>query len=146
MGERPGGRRRSRAAVAVVTVVVAATAVSVGPRLALASFLDTATASGAWSVSTETLQPPSGLTSTGCLLGTVTLTWSASPSTWATGYEVRWSTTDGGPYDGGPLTTTLLTQQVSGLSALTTYHFVVRAYRGAWFSANSNQHTASCLA
>ena len=100
---------------------------------------------GGWSVTTETLQPPTNLTSAGCLLGTVTLTWEASPSEWATGYEVRWSTTNGGPYNLGPLTTTLLTQQVTGLSALTTYYFVVRATRGAWFSVNSNQHTASCL-
>ena len=145
MGERGGDRRRRRTAGAVVTAVVATSVLAVGPRFALASFLDTATASGGWSVTTETLQPPTGLTSTGCLLGTVTLTWSASPSGWATGYEVRWSTTNGGPYDRGPLTTTLLTQQVTGLSALTTYYFVVRATRGAWFSANSNQHTASCL-
>lgn len=143
MGERP--RQRRGTAGAVVTAVVVTSVLAVVPRLALASFLDTATASGGWSVTTETLQPPTGLTSAGCLLGTVTLTWSASPSAWATGYEVRWSTTSGGPYDGGPLTTTLLTQQVSGLSALTTYHFVVRATRGAWFSANSDQHTAACL-
>lgn len=145
MGEGGGRRHRRGTAGGVVTAVVAVSVLAVGPRLALASFLDTASASGGWSVTTETLQPPTGLTSTGCLLGTVTLTWSASPSAWATGYEVRWSTTNGGPYDRGPLTTTLLTRTVGGLSALTTYYFVVRATRGAWFSANSNQHTASCL-
>lgn len=145
MGERGGDRRRRRTAGAVATAVVATSVLAVGPRFALASFLDTATASGGWSVTTETLQPPTNLTSAGCLLGTVTLTWEASPSEWATGYEVRWSTTNGGPYNRGPLTTTLLTQQVTGLSALTTYYFVVRATRGAWFSVNSNQHTASCL-
>lgn len=128
MGERGGDRRRRRTAGARRP----------GPT-------SPPRPSGGWSVTTETLQPPTGLTSAGCLLGTVTLTWEASPSEWATGYEVRWSTTNGGPYNLGPLTTTLLTQQVTGLSALTTYYFVVRATRGAWFSVNSNQHTASCL-
>lgn len=135
-------RRRTAPAVAVA---VAVAGLAVGPRLALAAYLDTATASGAWTVTTETLQPPSGLTSGGCLLGTVTLTWNASPTTWAEGYQVRWSTSNGGPYNLGPLTTALTTRAVTGLSALTTYYFVVRAYRGAWFSANSNQHSATCL-
>lgn len=134
-----------RARAGAVGVAIAVVALAVGPRLALASFLDTATAGGTWTVTTETLQPPTGLTSAGCLLGTVTLTWNASPTTWAEGYEVRWSTSNGGPYTSGPLTTTLTTKAVSGLSILTTYYFVVRAYRGAWFSTNSNQHSATCV-
>lgn len=144
MGERrlPS---RWRTGPAVATAVAATAVLAVGPRLALASFLDTATASSGLTVSAETLQPPSGLGSTGCLLGTVTLTWTATPTTWAEGYEVRWSTTSGGPYTSGPLTTPLTTRQVTGLTILTTYHFVVRAYRGGWFSAYSNQHSASCL-
>lgn len=138
-------RARWRTVPAAAAVLVAAAVLAVGPRLALASFLDAPAADAGWTVTTETVQPPTGLTSGGCLLGAVTLTWSASPTSWIDGYEVRWSKTNGGPYDLGPLTTPLLTKEVTGLSALTTYYFVVRAYRGAWFSANSNQHSAACL-
>ena len=126
------------------TAVVAAVAVlcGVGAPGAMAAFLDGATAQS--TMSTGTLQAPTGLTSGLCLLGSVTLTWSDAPGTLATGYEVRWSTTNGGPYTTGSATTLLTTRTVTGLSPLTTYHFVVRSTAGNWRSANSNQRSVSC--
>ncbi|MGQ0521233.1 MAG: fibronectin type III domain-containing protein [Actinomycetota bacterium] len=136
------GRRRRRRLVAMLAAVVM-TGVSVVPaRWALASFLDPATATS--TMSTDTLAAPSNLTSGLCLLGSVTLSWTASPSTWADGYEVRWGTTSGGPYTTGSTTTALLTTTVTGLSILTTYYFVVRAYDGAWRSPDAPQLAVPC--
>lgn len=140
-GRRPPAGRRS--GPAVVTAVVALLLSIVGAPLAVASFLDGGTAAG--TMSAATLEPPSGLTSGTCLLGSVTLSWTATPSTWADGYEIRWSRTSGGPYTTGSTTSTLTTAVVSGLSLLTTYYFVVRAYDGNWRSVNSNQRTVSCV-
>lgn len=136
---RPAVRRR-----AAVAVVAAATLFSlIGASVAGASFLDNASASG--TLAAATLQAPSALTSGTCLLGSVTLSWTATPSTWADGYEIRWSTTNGGPYTTGSTTSVLPTKVITGLSLLTTYYFVVRAYDGNWRSANSNQRTVGCV-
>ena len=111
-------------------------------RLAVASFLTGATATG--TLSTDTLAPPANLTAGLCLLGSVTLSWTASASSWADGYEVRWGTSSTGPYTGGPVTTALTTTTVSGLSLLTTYHFVVRAYDGNWRSTHAGPRSVAC--
>src|SRR5687767_79596 len=106
MADRARRAVRRRAAVAVVA---AATLFSlVGASVAGASFLDNAAASG--TLAAATLQAPSGLTSGTCLLGSVTLSWTATPSTWADGYEIRWSTTNGGPYTTGSTTSVLPTK------------------------------------
>ena len=139
MGRRP----LSRPAIAVAaSVVIVAAGVAAAPR-ALAGFVDGASAVG--TMSTATLQPPSNLTSGACLVGSVTLTWTSTPSTWADGYEIRWSKTNGGPYTTGSATSVLPTAVITGLSLLTTYYFVVRAYDGNWRSVNTAQRTVSCV-
>lgn len=109
---------------------------------ALASFLDGAAATSTFS--TDTLMPPSGLNAGLCLLGSVTLSWTATPSSWADGYEVRWGTTSGGPYTAGSSTSVLPTKTITGLSLLTTHYFVVRAYDGNWRSAFTSQRAVGC--
>ncbi len=139
---RPGGRRaRPRRAVLAASLIAVVISVATA-NLALASFLDGAGATA--TLSTDTRLPPSDLTAGLCLLGSVTLNWTATPSAWSDGYEVRWGTTPGGPHTTGSATTVLPTTTVTGLSLLTTYYFVVRAYDGNWRSADTAQRTVAC--
>ncbi|MDP9387895.1 MAG: fibronectin type III domain-containing protein, partial [Actinomycetota bacterium] len=128
-------------ALALAATVAAATVSATAVPSALAAFHQSATATA--TLSTDTLAPPTDLTAGVCLLGSVTLSWTATPSTWADGYEVRWGTTSGGPY---PNSATALTTShaVTGLSLLTTYHFVVRASDGNWRSSYTNQVSVLC--
>src|SRR5262249_56565951 len=75
--------------------------------------------------------------------GQVSLSWSASSG--ATSYNVKRSTTNGGPYTtiatGVTATNFTNTQLVNG----TTYFFVVSAVNSAGESGNSNQATATPL-
>lgn len=138
----PERRRGGRLAVVALTVVVASGPLAVvGVPRALAAFATGATATG--TLSTDTLAPPSNLSSGLCVVGAVTLSWTGTTSTWADGYELRWGTTSGGPY---PNSTTSLTttKLVSGLSILTTHYFVVRAYDGGWRSAFTAQRAVGC--
>ena len=123
--------------------MAAALTLSIGTaRLALAAFATGAAATG--TLSTDTLAPPSNLSAGLCLLGSVTLTWTASPSSWADGYEIRWGTSSTGPYSAGSATTALTTATITGLSLLTTHHFVVRAYDGNWRSADAGPRSVGC--
>ena len=142
MGNRPTHRSRRRKLAGVVLVAVSMFAFSVvAAQWALASFLDGGTATSTFS--TDTLAPPSALTSNPCLAGTVELSWTATTSSWASGYELRWGTTSGGPYPNST-TTAGTSQLVLGLSLLTNHHFVVRAYHGSWRSPYTPQRTVSC--
>ena len=71
----------------------------------------------------------------------VTVTWTATSSTFADGYEVFRSSTSGGPYSlvgtVSGRTTTSFTD--TGVTFLTTYHYVVRATRNLWRSIDSAQ-------
>ena len=125
-----------------VAVAAALTLSIATARLAAASFLTAATATG--TLSTDTLAPPSNLTADLCLLGSVTLSWTASPSSWADGYEIRWGTSSSGPYTSGSATSALPTKTVTGLSLLTTYYFVVRSYDGNWRSADAGPRSVTC--
>lgn len=84
---------------------------------------------GPQTVSAGTLEPPTGTAACVQLLPTrVRVTWTATPSSFADGYEVLRSTTDGGPYAsvgtvGGQATTTFTDTTAT---SLTTYY-----YRGA---------------
>jgi cellulose 1,4-beta-cellobiosidase len=99
------------------------------------------TASISHSVSTGTLAAPTGLTAT-CVTGTsnVTLSWTATTSTIATGYAILRATTNGGPYSriatvSGRTTTTY----TDTIAILATQYYVVEATRNNWTSPNSNQ-------
>src|SRR6202035_1354179 len=83
--------------------------------------------------------PPANLTATAGN-GQVGLSWSASSG--ATSYNVKRSTTNGGPYTtiGSP-TTTGYTD--TGLTNGTTYYYVVSAVNAAGESANSSQVSAT---
>ncbi len=113
-----------------------------------ALYTDAATL-GANTFTTATLQPPTDLSATascaGALQAKITLSWTATTSTFADGYDVYRSTTDGGPYtlidhvDG--LTTTETVD--NGLSTGTTYHYVLQSTAQGWVSVNSTQASAT---
>lgn len=133
--------------------------VAVGALIALLSFFAGHAASssalftdspgiGSNAFSTATLQPPTGLSATaGCqfLAPRITLNWTATPSTFADGYDVYRSTTNGGPYSAiahvtGRTTTSYVDS--SGLSLNTTYYYVLKSTAFSWSSGNSSQTSA----
>lgn len=102
------------------------------------------------SFAADSLGAPSNLSATGrcglIIVGPeVALSWTATPSTYATGYLILRSDTSGGPYTqvgsvSGRDTTTFTDQNVSGGR---TYYYVVQATYAGWTSANSNEASAT---
>jgi hypothetical protein len=133
-------RTCSRSAAITVSCLVA---LSLSDR-ALASMSKTATSSG--SISTGTLAPPTGVAAArgACTVLTstaVNVTWVQTTSSFASGYDILRSTTNGSGYAlvgsvAGRATTSFVDTTVT---FSTTYYYVVRAKRNAWRSANSNQ-------
>jgi hypothetical protein len=126
------------------------TALLLTASVASASFLDGESASA--TLSTDTLQPPTNpATAHGpCVLGlaaSITVSWTATPSPWAGGYEVRASLVSGGPYSvvGTVAGRTTTSYTVTGLPFATTYHFVVSATKGNWRSAPTAQVSRTTL-
>lgn len=132
-------RHRWRIAVAAVVLTVC----PLGPNpSALAAFLDPATAVA--TLATGTLQPPTNLSTTACVLGfTVMWTASAGPIT-PTGYEVQWKLSTSGSYTDSA-TTAGTSYAIGGLSVLNTYNVRVRAYLGAnWTSVFAGPVSRFC--
>jgi hypothetical protein len=106
-----------------------------------AAAFQSSTAAVTNTISTGALVAPAGLTAT-CVTGTssVTLNWTATTSTIATGYAVLRATTSGGPYSRiatvSGRTTTTYTDTIANLA---TQYYTVQAARNIWTSANSNQ-------
>lgn len=126
------------------------TALLLTASAASAAFLDGESVSA--TVSTDTLQPPTALAAghgpcTAAVVASITLTWTATASTWADGYEVRASLVSGGPYTViGTVTgrdTTTFT--ATGLAFATSYHYVVRATKGNWRSTPTQQVSRTTL-
>ncbi|HXF57151.1 MAG TPA: hypothetical protein VNO34_06205 [Actinomycetota bacterium] len=139
------GRMRVRAAAFVLIVGVA---LSQWARPAL-GVLGASRAVGSNAFTTATLEPPTGLAASascaGLLAAKVSLTWTATVSTFADGYDVHRSTTDGGPYTkiahlSGRGTTSYTDQSVA---LGTTYYYVVQATAVSWTSGNSGQAQAT---
>jgi hypothetical protein len=125
---------RRRAALAVVAAV-AVGAVGVVPP---ASAAWTSPASGAATARSATVLAPSSLVATcGVTPGTVTLTWTASSTPWIDGYEIG-SGTVPGTYTSNVATSTATTYTSPPLVA-GTFVFAVRATKGEWRSAYSNE-------
>jgi len=125
-------------------VLVVLAAVGAAARPVSASFTSVTTQQQA--ISSATLQPPTGTTATrgACtplLAVEVDLSWTATTSTFADGYEVFRSETSGGPYGSlgtvsGAATTAFTDDTVE---FATTYHYVVQATRNLWRSVESVQ-------
>ena len=69
------------------------------------------------------------------------LSWTATTSTFADGYQVFRGTASGGPYSsiGTVSGRTTVTYVDSTAAFSTTYYYVVQAKYNQWRSANSNQ-------
>jgi hypothetical protein len=139
-------RRRARWALVVAGAVYLSAVASATP--AVATFTSAHPVANL-SVTTNSLAAPTGASASGgCngLLGYhVSLSWTATSSTWADGYQIARSTTNGGPYTvvatvPGRTTTTYTN---TGLALLTTYYYVIRATKHTWTSPNSNQASAT---
>src|SRR6266851_1348594 len=89
-------RARQRVCVFSLALVIAFASGRYGFQPANARLVATSSVT-ANTFSTDTLNPPSGLAGSG-LVGNVTLNWTATPDTYATGYRVLRSSASGGPY------------------------------------------------
>jgi hypothetical protein len=134
MRTRPFSRRLL---VVVAALILAAT---IAP-LALAGFAS-AIAAGAQTLTSATLAAPTGL-NVSCPNGPTTLSWTATGSSYADGYDVLRGTTSGGPYPtsfhvSGRTTTTYTDTTTNGTLV---YYYVARATKNNWRSANTAQVT-----
>jgi len=135
-------RRLIAAILALAVLPATANAGSIGhaASTSLALFSDTQSVTHA--IATDTLDPPTSLSATG---GTsVALTWTATPDTYAAGYDVQRATVSGGPYtligSVAPRTTVATTDSPP---AAGTYYYVLRSTFQNWTSVNSNQASAT---
>jgi hypothetical protein len=89
---------------------------------------------------TDTLNPPTALSSTG--VTSTALSWTATSDTYASGHRVLRGTVSGGPYTQvgqvTPRTTTAFTES----PAAGTYYYVLRSYFQNWESVDSAQVAA----
>jgi hypothetical protein len=143
--------RRARLAGALGLLLALGGVVLPDTSASLALATDTETVAS--TVTADTLNPPTNLLCTGLpncpvtFLTKPTLTWTATPDTYATGYQVWRSTTSGSGYaqvaSVTPRTTTTWTDTT--VAALTTYFYVVRAVANSWTSGFSNEVSATVL-
>ena len=85
--------------------------------------------------------PPTGLTASTVSTSQINLSWTAS--TGATNYIVLRSTTSGGPYAQVASSVTSSSYSDTGLTASTTFYYVVQAAEAGGTSANSTQASAT---
>ena len=135
-------RARSAAmAVFLAGFVLAGVGRPVTPVLALSTDAETVASTFA----TETLDPPTGLAASAALLLRVNLSWTVTPDTRATGYQVLRGTASGGPYTQvATITSRTTTAYQDNVPLPGQYYYVLRTYYASWTSVNSNQ--ASVLA
>jgi hypothetical protein len=87
---------------------------------------------------------PAGLTATAVSSSQINLAWTASSG--ATSYNVKRATVSGGPYSTIATGVTTTSYSNTGLSASTTYYYVVSAVNSSGESANSSQASATTQA
>jgi hypothetical protein len=132
-------RRRSGLIVAAILVPMLLASTT---GVSLARLTDLATSTKA--ISTDTLDPPTGLAATGG--ANASLTWTATADTYASGYDLQRAAVSGGPYSVvasiTPRTTVAATDTppTSG-----TWYYVLRSVFQNWTSVNSNQASATVI-
>lgn len=89
-------------------------------------------------------QPPTGLTATAASSSQINLAWTATSG--ATSYNVLRSTTNGGPYSTVTTGVTSTSYSDTGLTALTTYYYVVQAVSSYGTSSDSSPASATTQA
>jgi fibronectin type 3 domain-containing protein/regulation of enolase protein 1 (concanavalin A-like superfamily) len=87
---------------------------------------------------------PNGLAGSAVSISQINLSWTVSPG--AISYQIKRSITSGGPYTTVATGVNVANYADTGLSADTTYYYVVSALNGSGESANSTQASATTLA
>lgn len=128
--------RRSGVRIILVGLAIAGLLGMVG-GVTFAAF-SAATANPSNNFSADTLQAPSGLAV--AWNPSVNLSWTASSSTWASGYRILRATSAGGPYTQIAQITPRTNVTYADAPGAGTFHYRVRAYYGTttWVSADSN--------
>ncbi len=140
MGSSRDGRQRRRAFIAAVAVVlVVGMSASGATPATLARFNDAATSSASWA--TDTLVPPTGLAATGG--SAVTLTWTPTVDTYATGYTIYRATSSGGPFSSIGSVTPRSAATTADSPGAGTWWYVARSIFQAWTSVPSNAASAT---
>lgn len=122
----------------VVAAIVLAGSLTAAP-VTLARFTRSPTSAG--SFGTGTILPPTGLSAS--VSGTVvTLTWTPTTSTVATGYAVRRSTTSGSGYTTIATVTPRSATTTTDSPGTGTFYYVLRSQFQNWDSVASNEATA----
>jgi predicted ribosomally synthesized peptide with SipW-like signal peptide len=124
------------AALAVAVLVVGLAA---APLVTLARLTDSDSSTN--SFTTDTLDPPTGLAATGG--ASIGLSWTATPDTYATGYEIRRSTTSGSGYALINTVTPRTATSTSDSPSAGIYYYVLRSYFQNWRSVDSNEASAT---
>lgn len=131
-------------------LAVAVAALLVTASVALAQFGDGDSATH--SISTDSLPAPTNPSTahgpcTNGVTASIVVSWTATASTWADGYEVLGSLVPGGPYS--PVGTVsgrdTTSYTATGLAFATTYHYVVKATKGNWRSPPTGQVSRTTL-
>jgi hypothetical protein len=132
--------RLDRRIVAIVSLVVVAVTVAV--PISLARFTDTAASSGSFAAAM--LAAPTGVSAAG---GTsVTLSWTASTSTGATGYIIERATALAGPYTQIATKTPVSATSYLDSPAAGTYWYRLSTYIGNWLSPTTSPVSATVSA
>jgi len=96
-----------------------------------------------WTPSQSPPPAPAGLTATAASATQIDLSWNASSG--ASSYNVKRSSTGGGPYTTIAAGVTATDYDDAGLMPVTTYYYVVSATNSSGESANSSQASATTL-
>jgi hypothetical protein len=128
-----------RLGLAAAAIAVSLVGVAAAPLVTLARLTDSD--SSTHSLSTDTLDPPTGLASTGG--ASIGLSWTATGDTYATGYEIRRSTTSGSGYSLTNTVTPRTATSTTDSPSAGTYYYVLRSYFQNWVSVDSNEASAT---
>ena len=128
--------------VAVVTVLTSINLlVAHAPFFRTAALFSDTKAVGGNAFITDTLDPPTGLSTTGG--SCISLEWTATADTYASGHRVLRGTTTGGPYTQISEVTPRATTTYADSPADGTYYYVLRSFFQNWESGNSGEATAT---
>ena len=134
----PPPRRRRRAAVRAVLAAGALLGALVALPRAGASFTALTDNIGN-AFSSDTLEPPTALTATSTT--DVTLDWTATGDTYASGHRIYRATNPGGPYVQIAEITPRTTVSYVDDPPPGTYFYIARAFFASWESGDSNEDT-----
>ena len=92
-------------------------------------------------IGADTLSPPTAPSATGG--ATISLSWTATPKTWAAGYHVYRATAIAGPYSQIATVTPRTTLTYLDSPSAGTYYYTIRAYFQGWESVDAGPVSAT---